>query len=84
MIEVVHARGSEPAADIIDTLREMVVAFRQVEDPDAVVPVIRDGERTASTPEEVAAFMEELRRDLLLWNKYQSDTCYVDGVDGTC
>ena len=84
MIEVVHAPGSAAASAIIDTLSEMVVAFREVEDADAAEPVIRDGERVATTPEEVDAFIEELRRDLLLWNKYQSDTCYVDGVDGTC
>lgn len=84
MIEVVHPAGSPAPSAIVDTLRDMVVAFRQVEDPEIDTPILRDGDRVAATPDEVDAFIEDLRRDLLLWNKYQSDTCYIDGVDGTC
>ncbi len=84
MIELVRPPASHEADAIADTLREMVVAFRVIDDPSATSPVLRDGPRIATTREDVAAFMDELRHDVLLWSKYQSDTCYVDGVDGTC
>jgi hypothetical protein len=84
MIELVRPPESQEADAIAETLREMVVAFRVIDDPSATSPVLRDGQRIATTEEEVAHFITELRRDLLLWTKYQSDTCYVDGVDGTC
>lgn len=84
MIEIVHRPGSREADEVVATLRDMTVAFKLIEDPDVDGFLIRDGARHAERPDEVDAFLAELRSDLLLWNKYQSDTCYLDGEEGTC
>lgn len=84
MIELRRPRDSAAADEVTSTLRDLVVAFREVMDDGIDGPVLTDTTATARTPEEIERFLEDLRRDVLLWNKYQSDTCYIDGDDGTC
>jgi hypothetical protein len=84
VIELIHPPESAAADAIAEELREMVVAFRQVEDPEMAAPVLRDGDRVATTEEQIAGFMSELRRDLALWSKFQSDACYVDKNGRIC
>ncbi len=82
MIEL-HRPVASPAADeIAATLRELVVAHREVEDDTLDGPVIVDGSTSLSETDAIAAFLEQLRRDVTAWNAFQSDACYI-ADDGT-
>jgi hypothetical protein len=84
VIRLIRPPDSTAAAAIAEQLRDMVVAFEEVEDPAARSPVLRDGARAATGDEEIAAFLTELRRDVALWQKFQTDACYIDDDGGVC
>jgi len=84
MIELVRPPESPEADAIADTLREMVAAFREIEDPAVQRPLLRDGERTATGDGAVAVFLADLRRDLARWGRFQSDACYIDDDGQVC
>ena len=81
MIEVVRPEESAAADEIAATLRDMVVAFREVADDTRSTPLVRDGEVSLEEPAAIAAFIDELRRDVVAWNAFQSDACFI-GDDG--
>ena len=82
MIEILRPVESAAADDIAVALREMVVAFREIRDESVTAPLVRDGETTVREPADIAAFLEQLRRDVTAWNAFQSDACFID-EDGT-
>lgn len=84
VIELIRPPRSGAADAIAEQLRDMVVAFEEVEDPAAGSPVLRDEGRVASGEEEIASFLAELRRDVALWQKFQTDACYIDDDGGIC
>ena len=84
MIRLIRPTESTAADAIAEQLRDIVVAFEEVEDPAARSPVLRDGARTASGDEEISAFLAELRHDVALWQKFQTDACYIDDDGGVC
>ena len=49
-----------------------------------VLPAIVDGERLASGPDQVAAYLSELRRFVADWNRFQTDACYIDEDGSVC
>lgn len=84
MIQLIRPPESTAADAVAEQLRDLVVAFDEIEDPTTRSPVLRDGGRIATGDEEIAAFMAELRRDVALWQKYQTDACYVDDDGDIC
>ena len=84
MIRLIRPLESTSADAIAEQLRDIVVAFEEVEDPAARSPVLRDGTRAASGDEAITAFLAELRRDAALWRKFQTDACYIDDEGGVC
>jgi hypothetical protein len=82
MIELTRPPVSTESDEIAATLLDMVVAFRVVEDPAADGPVLRDGPLVASSADDISGFLDRLRRDLRLWNAFQSDACFIED-DGT-
>ena len=84
MIEVRHPAGSAPADTVIATLDELVVAYRAVEDETLAGPVVTEGELTLTEPEDIAAFLEQPRRDVGAWNAFQSDACFIESDGSIC
>ncbi len=87
VIEVYRTEeGSELTDQVEETLRGLVLdhSIHVVPDPSAApsadLPAIREGERVVN-PAELPGYLEELRRFVADWNRFQSDACYID-VDG--
>jgi hypothetical protein len=84
VIQLIRPPESAAADAVAEQLRDLVVAFEEIEDPGARAPLLRDGERVATGHDEIEAFIAELRRDVALWQKFQTDACYVDDDGGIC
>ena len=82
MIELRRPTDSPAADDIAASLRDLVVAFCEIEDDSAEAPTLREGDVTLADPAEIAAFLDQLRKDVAQWNAFQSDACFIED-DGT-
>lgn len=90
-VDVIELYRSEDGSDLADrteaTLRRLVVGHTVhiVADPADVpvddLPVIREGDRIVPTAE-IPRYLEELRRFMADWTRFQSDACYI-GDDGS-
>jgi hypothetical protein len=81
MIEVRRPPESPAADAVVDALKELVVAHREVEDSSLDGPVIAEGDVVLTDPAAIAAYLEQLRSDMAAWNAFQSDACFI-GDDG--
>ncbi len=69
------------------TMRDLVVGHRvhvvaRPDDaPGGSVPVVRDGDRLVAAGE-IPAYLDELRRFMTDWRRFQADACYI-GDDGS-
>ncbi len=84
VIELVRPPRSADADAIATALQAMVVAFREIEDPSRSGPLLRDGDDVAEGTHDIADFLDRLRRDLRLWNAFQSDACFIDDDGEIC
>ena len=82
----VESERSDLDVDIERQLADLVVAHSVVT-TDATVPVtlpaINDGDRWVGA-EDLAQYITELRSDVALWRKFQTDACYVDDDGSIC
>jgi len=46
--------------------------------------IIVEGKRTAAGHEEIKKFMTEISKAMELWQKFQSDSCYINDDDTIC
>lgn len=91
MVELFRTADSPLADEIVEALRDMVIAHRVhvVADGDTVpggggLPVLRHDGDVVSGEAPLRAYVETLRRLMDDWGRFQSDSCYV-GPDGrTC
>lgn len=87
MIEVHVAMDQTGQTDVERELVELVVAHRVVPtDPTTSsvgLPAVREHDRWYEG-DSLAAYLEELRRTVALWRKYQSDACYVEDDGSIC
>ncbi len=85
----------EPCAncdEIADALREMVVAHNVVTVGDAwppelsegSMPTIVEGDKVVRGIDDVRCFVRALADYLTDWNRFQSDSCYVDEDGNVC
>ncbi len=84
MIEVRRPRDSDDADSIVATLRDLVVAYREVEDDTLAQPLVTEGELTLTEPSDIAAYLDRLRRDVAAWNAFQSDACFIEDDGSIC
>lgn len=90
MIEVI-VDEQRTGQGILDALDELVLAHRVIHldehNPSPLpggitLPAIRDGDRIIEGEAGIAAYLLEIEAFAAAWNKFQSDTCYLDD-DGT-
>jgi hypothetical protein len=89
MIELYRASRSPEADRTEEALRDLVVAHtvHVVADPgDApggALPVVREGDRLVSAAD-IPAYLEEVRRLMVEWRRFQADACFVADDGGVC
>jgi hypothetical protein len=85
MIELIRAQDSVVADGIEAALRDLVVAHRitMADQADTDLPVIVDGGRRYPA-DQIPSFLDQLRRDVADWNRFQSDACYIDDDGSVC
>ncbi|HEY5727418.1 MAG TPA: hypothetical protein VIV08_02280 [Acidimicrobiia bacterium] len=89
MIELYRASRSPDADRTEEALRDLVVAHtvHVVADPDdapgGILPVVREGDRLVLLPD-IPAYLEEVRRLMAEWRRFQSDACFVADDGGVC
>lgn len=85
----VTREGSPEAAQLRAVFADLVVAHTvHVVDDDVPLPVdrlpaVREGERWV-TGDDLEPYLDELRRTLADWRRFQSDACYIDGDGSVC
>ncbi len=84
VIELVRPPSSREADEVAGSLRAMVVAFREIEDPMRSEPLLRDGDQVAEGADEIAGFLDQLRHEVRRWNAFQSDACFVEDDGSIC
>jgi hypothetical protein len=89
VIELYRASRSPEADRTEEALRDLVVAHtvHLVDDPgDApggVLPVVREGDRLVSAAD-IPAYLEEVRRLMAEWRRFQADACFVADDGSVC
>jgi glutaredoxin len=80
--------------DIEEELKELVIAHRVINIEKAAadinknysdipLPFIEDDGKIISGFEEMQRYLEELKKFISLWRKYQTDACYTDNEGNT-
>ncbi len=93
MIKLYRKENSTEADTIEAEFREMILGYdrvvivekdaKQMFGEGTSLPVITNNERVVSG-EKIPAYLEELQQLMRDWQRYQGDSCYVDGDGGTC
>lgn len=72
--------------EIEETLDDLVVAWRLRERPagdtSGLPAIVESGHRYG--PDELDAYLIDLRRTLEQWRKFQADACYIDDDGSVC
>ncbi|HXV44723.1 MAG TPA: glutathione S-transferase N-terminal domain-containing protein [Anaerolineae bacterium] len=94
MIEFYRPVDCPACADIETVLKELVVAHKVVVieegqaaaelKPDVSLPAIKDNGQVVSGPTAIAAYLIELEKFVAGWQRFQSDSCYIDDDGATC
>jgi glutaredoxin len=94
MIKLYRPVDCPDCADIEAVLKELVVAHKVVVveagqaaaelNPDIALPVIKDNGRVISGPTAIATYLSELEKFVADWQRFQSDSCYLDDDGATC
>lgn len=83
MIELIRPEQSALADEVEEQLKDLVLAHRVVRAEDDAVdqPVITEGEHEYREPEEIQAFLDELRGEVMTGRQLQSDSCVLNPED---
>lgn len=94
MIKLYRPSDCPACADIEAALQELVVAHQIItveEDrpqnefgPEIALPAIHDNGQIISGPAAISAYLKELEKFVADWQRFQSDSCYIDGNGQTC
>ncbi len=93
MIKLYRKENSAQADSIEAEFHDLILGYDRVvvAEPEAKksfgegtsLPVITNNEKIVSG-EEIPAYLKELQQLMQDWQRYQGDSCYVDGDGGTC
>ncbi len=93
MIKLYRTENSSEADAIEAEFHDMILGYDRlvIAEQDAQrmfgegtsLPVIRDNETVVSGPG-IPSYLEDLRELMQDWQRFQGDSCYVDGKGGTC
>jgi hypothetical protein len=94
MIEFYRPVDCPACADIEAVLKELVVAHKVVVveegqaaaelKPDVLLPAIKDNGQVVSGPTAIATYLRELEKFVAGWQRFQSDSCYIDDDGAPC
>ncbi|MCK6628581.1 MAG: hypothetical protein L6R45_25810 [Anaerolineae bacterium] len=94
MIKLYRPADCPDCAEIEAALQEMVVAHQVIVleggqmaaelGPKVALPAIRENNRTVSGPEAINTYLKELATFVANWQRFQSDSCYLDNEGQTC
>lgn len=94
MIKLYRPRDCPACADIEATLQELVVAHRVITveedklqndlDPEVALPAINDNGQIISGLAAISAYLKELEKFVADWQRFQSDSCYIDDNGQPC
>ncbi len=94
MIKLYRPADCPACTDIEALLKEMVVAHQvivvQAEQPPAelgpkvTLPAIWENNQTISGPEAISTYLKELAKFVANWQRFQSDSCYLDDDGNVC
>ncbi|MCL4297767.1 MAG: hypothetical protein KJ077_18645 [Anaerolineae bacterium] len=94
MIKLYRPCDCPACADIEATLQELVVAHRVITveedklqndlDPEVALPAINDNGQIISGLAAISAYLKELEKFVADWQRFQSDSCYIDDNGQPC
>jgi hypothetical protein len=92
MITLYRRPDSDSADAIQEILDEIVIAYEtEFLSEDAplpadvpTLPALRDDEEVITDPDALETHLEELRELMRDWDRFQSDTCYVEEDGSIC
>ncbi|GAB4421645.1 MAG: hypothetical protein Fur0044_19280 [Anaerolineae bacterium] len=94
MIKLYRPADCPDCAEIEAALQEMVVAHQVIVleggqtaaelGPKVALPAIRENNRTISGPGAINTYLKELAKFVADWQRFQSDSCYLDDEGQTC
>jgi hypothetical protein len=91
MILLYREKNCDFCDEIETVLKKLVAAYETQpfsEYPQQAIhldyPVIKEGDTIISGKEEILAYLKRLKVSMELWQKFQSDTCYVDDDGEVC
>lgn len=94
MIEFYRPVECQTCGEFEDALKEMVIAHRVVtvkakQLPDSLpaethLPAIKDDEKIIMGEAEIKVYLEELKKVVADWRKFQGDACYIDEDGQVC
>ena len=94
MIEFYRPINCPACADIEAVLKELVVAHKVIVveagqkmaelSPDISLPAIKDNGQIISGSASIATYLKELEKFVADWQRFQSDSCYLDDEGETC
>ena len=73
-----------------ETLRDMVAAYQMGNTAELAqsqrkkLPLLLDGDKEISGHTAIRRFIEELKKVMMDWQKFQSDSCYLDDQGKVC
>jgi glutathione S-transferase len=94
MIKLYRPSQCPGCADIEAALQEMVVAHQVVVvkagqtpnelNPAVPLPAIQDNGQIISGPGAISRYLQELQKFVADWQRFQSDSCYLDDEGQSC
>jgi glutaredoxin len=94
MIKLYRPVDCPDCADVEAILKELVVAHKVIVveegqataelNPDISLPAIKDNGQVISGPTAINTYLRELEKFVAGWQRFQSDSCYVDDDGATC
>lgn len=94
MIELYRPVNCPACADIETTLKELVVAHKVITveagqvtaelNGNVALPAIKENGQIISGPASIAAYLKDLEKFVANWQRFQSDSCYIDDEGESC
>jgi len=89
MITLYHKNDCLLCDEIEARFKELVVAYKKTDQlTDAQknidLPFIVDDQEIVSGKQEIYKYLENLKETISEWQKFQSDSCYIDSKGKTC
>lgn len=93
MIELYRKNNCPACEEIEEAFKEMVLAYKVIivndksnfKLPENInLPAIKDDKKIISGRKNIKQYLEDLNDFLAEWNKFQSDSCYIDKDGSTC